>query len=559
MTGDRVRAVLRAHGVDGTACALGVAALLLYASAATWGLPQATNPIQIRGWDVDGVAGIGVLSELHNLLVEPKPDWYTAYPLFHYLLLAVLYAPYLGLLLLTGSLAAPSADYPFGFTDPARALEVMAVAARVLTVVMASAVVMMCYAAGKQLWGRRGGIVAASVLALSSPMVYYARTSNLDVPVLFWTALGVLVVLRALSDGLTIPRAFAIGLTAALSVGTKDQAYGAWLPAIALVLWHHRRTLGLGRSTAGGASPRKAPLVLIGTGLATFAAANGVFIRPSRLPRHLSFITSFEETFPNLAHENGLTVLHPPSLAGYAGLVGDLGRATAMGMSLPLMLAGLLAALVLWKSRPRARVLIWMAAGFVVLTLFPLHHIQYRYTLFPIFALATLAGGLVSDALRPPFARVAFYFLLGIGLAWQLGQTVDITYQMRNDARYPATAWIRATLQVGDSVGFFGAMHQLPHLPPGVELVPLMGAIEEQNKRPEDWTEYLVVAPDYYSDAGRERSTILPEGLYARLLDGSLGYQRMRLFRTEPLTGRPIAYLPYVNPQVQVFRRESVR
>ena len=81
----------------------------MYLPALWWGLPLATSGTVIHGWDVDGIAGISPLAEFHNLLVQPKSDWYVAYPLFHYLLLGLCYAPYLAWLWLTGGATAYAA------------------------------------------------------------------------------------------------------------------------------------------------------------------------------------------------------------------------------------------------------------------------------------------------------------------------------------------------------------------------------------------------------------------------------------------------------------------
>ena len=103
--------------LDRSALGLGGLALLVYVPAIGWGLPAVTGGDVIRGWDVDGISGIGPLAEFFNLLVGPTPDWYVVYPLFHYLLLGICYAPYLAWLWMSGGLASPSSVYPFGFDD----------------------------------------------------------------------------------------------------------------------------------------------------------------------------------------------------------------------------------------------------------------------------------------------------------------------------------------------------------------------------------------------------------------------------------------------------------
>jgi 4-amino-4-deoxy-L-arabinose transferase-like glycosyltransferase len=43
-------------------------------------------------------------------------------------------------------------------------------------------------AAGARAFGRRQGLWAAGIMALTTPFLYYAKTANPDVPYLFWFA-----------------------------------------------------------------------------------------------------------------------------------------------------------------------------------------------------------------------------------------------------------------------------------------------------------------------------------------------------------------------------------
>src|SRR5262245_7379332 len=122
---------------DRTVWALAAIAAVVFLPGLGWGLPHATSAATIRGWDVDAVTGVSTLAELHNLLVSRASDWYVAYPLLHYLLLAAVYAPYLGWLVVSGQLHAPTAGFPYGLSDPVRAIATLSVLGRLLTVAMA--------------------------------------------------------------------------------------------------------------------------------------------------------------------------------------------------------------------------------------------------------------------------------------------------------------------------------------------------------------------------------------------------------------------------------------
>jgi hypothetical protein len=533
---------------------LGLAALVVYGTASWWGLPHASSALTIHGWDVDGVGGIGVLSELHSLLVKPAPDWYTAYPVLHYLVVAVLYGPYMVYLKLTGGLGAPTGTYPFGLADPVGALRALALIARCLTVGMAAGVVVATYLTARELWDRRAGVLAALFVMLLGPMVFYARTTNLDIPTRFWSAFAALVAVRALRTELTVRRALLLGALAALSVATKDQSYGAWV-------------LGLGyvalRCVKDGEAPParrwRTALVLLGAAAGVYVLASGIPLWPGRFAAHVHFLLGFNRTFFNLQHANALTTFRPSTPAGYLALLGDVLLACDAALGPVLVLAGAAGLGVAWRRTPESRVLAWLALGFVLLTILPIHHMQYRYALMPASVLACFAAYLVSEGLRHPRLRLGALLVLVAGLGWQLLGAVDLTYQMLFDARYAAGTWLGGHVVPGDRIGYFGAAHQLPPIPRGVLPVTLdrLPAPEQALRR--GLVEWVVVAPDYFSDTAREHSLFLPDSTYRRLRDGSLGYRRVASFATPPLSGRALPYLPYVNPRVQLFQRVRAR
>jgi hypothetical protein len=544
--GARLRAGATDIGVDRWCVAVTVLSLLILLPASWWGLPHATSELTVRGWDVDGIAGIGVLSELHNLLVDPKPDWYTAYPLLHYLVLAVAYAPYLAFLVATGGLQSPSGTYPFGFHDPVAALRALSVIARIVSVAMASGTVALTYLIGRTLWSASRGVVAAVLVAFTVPFDFYARTGNLDIPVLFWTALAVLLLVRGRMFGLTTKRAIAIGVAAALAVGTKDQAYGALLPAVLVI--------AIGALAKPNEAGWKPVAVLVASGLVTLLLANGFPFRPERLVRHVRFVTDFQSTFDNVKYANVLTVVREQSLSGYLLLIGDVVRAVGAAVGLPVVVAGVLGAIAQWRRAPASRLLVWMIPGFVVLTVFPIRHMQYRYALLPALVCSLFAAALLTGLVeRSPRWRLVGIAALSLAVGWPMMMSVDLTYQMVRDARFAASEWLASMTHGGDRVAFFGQTHQLPYIPPNVMPVELEKETNAAARLASGEFRYVLVIPDFFADSARERSIFLPDSIYRGLQDGSLGYRRAERFVTAPLLPRPLPYLPYVNPMVQVF------
>lgn len=537
-----------------------IAATLLLIPGMTWGIPSATGPEMIRGWDVDGVAGMAVLSELHNLLVDPSPSWYVAYPMFHYLLQGAVYAPYVAGLVLTGGLASPLGEFPFGFADPAGAIATLHVLSRVIAILMGAGIVTAAYLTVRRLSTRGGALLAAAVVLTAEPLIYYSHTGNLDVPALFWISLALLLSVRASIDGLTTRRAVGIGILSGIAVATKDQAYAVLVPGLLWLAVRHLRRQRDDAATLTPASPPTAPLLALGaSGALALAIAGGIVFWPGRFVAHVRYLLDFETSFANVRHPTYLTLLRDATPAGMVALVGDTLHAVREAVGLPVAMLGLIALPLALARARETRMLAWSAVGLLVLAIFPIHHMQYRYALFPIYAMACCIG--VAARLfagRSAGYRAAAFGVAGAALAWEAVRAADFVRQQQLDARYPAGAYAAAHMAAGDEAGYFGGTHQLPHLPAGVRPVWLFGddadAVLDVRERRFRW---IVVATDYFSAESRQHSAIMPDSVFDALVNGSYGYRLAAQFSTPSLIGREPYYLPYVNPRVRIFERAA--
>ena len=542
------------RSTDRTAWLLAGLALLLYAPGLLWGLPYATSEVTIRGWDVDSIAGIGPLSELHNLLVRAQPGWYYAYPLFHYLVLGLFSAPYMAYLWLSGGLHAPTAQYPYGFSDPVHAIAMLALIGRAVSVLMATGTVVATYLAARTIWDRRTGIIAALAMLLCGPLVYYAHAGNLDVPVLFWVSLCVLAGARIIRYGLTVRRAIGFGILAALAVATKDQAYGALVPAVAfLVVMHWRDS----RHNPGSQAPWRAPLAMVIAGILAFAVANGIVFRPDRFINHVKFLLNFEQTFVNVVNFEG--VVRAKSAAGYVLVLKDVTTAIYQSMGPVLLLAAVAGIFAAWRRHRFVWFVVVMLLGYLILVIAPIRHMHYRWAMMPMLFLVFPAARLLAAGFEAAGARRVLAILATvIGLGWLSAWAIDIRYQVWKDARNPASDWLAEHAKPGDKVGFFGSVGQLPRIPRDVLPVSIESDSASRQLK-EGGVRLVLVIPDYSSQGqpGLERSLYLPESTYHELQDGSLGFTRVAQFKTRPLPflGRNLDNLPWVNPPVQIFER----
>src|SRR3984893_2975006 len=191
--------------------AIGVVALLLYLPGFWWGIPYPTAPDRAHSWAVDSPMPLGPIADVYNLF-RPQPDRNLGYPLMHSFLVDAAYTPYLIYLRLTGRMDHPSPAYPFGLADAVGELRAMALIANLLSVLMAVGIVIAAYDAGRVLWDRTTGLLSAAFTMLSFPMFYYSRTGNVDVTVLFFTALALNVFARCLASGFNPSRAVWLGI-----------------------------------------------------------------------------------------------------------------------------------------------------------------------------------------------------------------------------------------------------------------------------------------------------------------------------------------------------------
>jgi hypothetical protein len=202
-------------------------ALLLFVPGIWWGLPFIDGRDPERGWAIDDETPLGALAEArHAVTRDDAEDRNVGYPLFYYYASVAAYMPYLGYLAATGQFSAPTGEYPFGLANATRSLRVMSLISKALTVLFALAAVFGAYHAARLTWNERAGRFAAILVALMYPVAYYARTGNLDVPMLGLVAIGIAAYAAIARHGITRGSAVTLGVAAGLAVATKDSAIG---------------------------------------------------------------------------------------------------------------------------------------------------------------------------------------------------------------------------------------------------------------------------------------------------------------------------------------------
>ncbi len=562
------------HGRDRTAFVLFAVACVLYAIGVTWGLPYADTREHLDVWSPDDVSPLAPLTEIHNIVAGAGPDRFLLYPLFHHFVLAVCYAPYVGWLLVSGGLSSPIPTYPFGLADPVAVFRILTLIARTVSIAMAAGTAVIAYRIGLTLWDRRTGVLAYALCGLQYPMVYYSKTGNLEVPVLFWTSLGLLVYARILVSGVSVGRAGALGACAALAAATKDQGAGAFLLlplVLAPMLWRSRHT---GMTVRPGcATDREVPgatkapeprtdgcvrswrpaMVLLASGSTVYAATSGLAVEPGRYVAHLRYLVSREDHF---ARFERFVDWYPTSFAGILDHLADVATSQMLIVGpvvLGLALVGLADAT---RRRPRRVAFALPGLSHLVAFVLPLGYFYLRFTMPITFVLGVFAArgtGRVLDSVGR--RRLVAGAIVCVVLAWPATRSVDLVGAMLRDSRYAAADWFAD--HAGASVGHFGSVGELPRLTGDtttVRLGPDADALSDLRRARPD---LILMQPDWTSPPGAVRSGWCPPEFYAALQDGALGYDLVARFEGCCLTGRQLLDYPSVSPPIEVYARRD--
>ncbi len=400
---------------------------------------------------------------LAGLVETILPGRYFTYPPVHLALLAVLTAPVTILAVARApSLAAPDV---VGEILKVPYMTVIAYAARFVSVLMSLGLVWAIAKVAEELRGRRAGWCAAAFAGVNVPLTYYAHTTNLDVPYLFWGWLAVLALVRAVAR--REPRRLrSWAVLAGLAVATKDQAYAMFLVAVpsglaawsALDPWARSSWRVVLREFAW------AMALLVGLLL----VADGVLFNPTGFRERVRFLLG-------------------PASQAYAHYTNDwLGRWDAVRdvwttferfYPVALVVAAALGAALLLRGAVAARERGKLAAGFLPLLVAISFTVSFnciarrsdvRFALPQTLAVAVY-GGIGLDALlfgaRPVALRWLARACVAAAFAVALFRTADVDANLILDPRYDAEAWLRDHVAPGDLVETYGLNVYMPRFP----------------------------------------------------------------------------------------------
>lgn len=486
-----------------------------------WGLPS--------GWAGDELTPKAILIALSHRF---SFGWFDRYPPLHFYVLTIAYSPWL-LIEAMGWAHLPDAQQ----------VTLLSLLGRSVSVLAAAGTTIALYVCGARVFGRRAGLWAAVALALLPMFVYYAKTANPEMSYIFWFTAALACYLRALDTG-ALRDVLLFSGCAAMSICTKDQAYGLFL-SMPLVLAFRWQSVADRRLWLGGA-----------VAAAVFIAVQNLPLNAHGFVDHLRDITGPGRNYRMFA----------PTAAGQWHLVALSTDLDIRSWGWPLFLASIAGVVIAMRDaclRSRAVVLALVPvayyAGFIAVVLY-----DYDRYLLPICVVQALFAGLaiarVMDAAR---SRAWLRGLAVAGLAYSLLYAATIDALMIGDTRYDAEAWLRSH---GGREGLVATtfVDVVNPRTGGFRAVDIHNIEDLRRWQPD----YFIVNADYAQALKPHRpEAALIEGLH----DGTLGYRRAYRHRTyapwtwlpgghPDLVGsrgdtNPVSFLRDLSPTIEIYER----
>jgi hypothetical protein len=495
-----------------------------------WGLPASD------GWDVDGVSPRDFLP---GVLKSFTPGDYFTYPPLHLLLLTVLTLP-VTLVALARAPSLSQHDVIQAFLH-VPVMTTFAFVARIVSLLMSLGIVIAVGRMASAIFGPRARPWAMAIAGVEVGGTYYAHTTNLDIPALFWASYALLTLVLAVQAD--EPRKLRrVAVLAACAIATKDQAYAIFALSFpcALVLWavlrHRSGTLReLVRETA----------YLAGIGLFLVLLFDGALFNPTGFLARVRFLTGpASQDFAQYSHD------WPGRYAAFKDAVTFLPRHYPLAMA-PVLVLGIVLGIARTRGRERIVALIPLLAiaSFTLTFNCVARRVEERFMLPQMQLLAVYGGGAIAVVLEATPRALAsragqramtwLVRLTAIGcILAGLRMSATVIATMLGDPRYDAEAYMREHVAPGDVIEVYGSNVYLPRFPAGATVQrigsspvdnrnPMPGIVEKEDQLSavlERRPRWIVVSSGYAwrflrEVRGEEKGHMVPESQRAYIAD----------------------------------------
>lgn len=517
-----------------------------------WGLPS------YRGWAPDEILPSRVLEGMGQYFSN---NWVDKYPPLHYYWLSLLYLP----LVILQKIKFVDVSHLSTYT-------VLFYLGRLLSLAMAAGAVYLVYRCGLEIYDKRSSLFAALITALIVPFVYHAKLANLEVPYTLWFLWSVYFFIRILKTHQAKYYLF-FSLTAALSICTKDQAYGLYiLPPFLIVAshWLEKRRAGEPRALVRSLFNLK-NLFALGAAVGVFFIAHNIFFNAEGLLNHVRLIGG------RMSSDYRLFENTP---AGHLQLLWETLRQVRFSLGWPVFVVCGLGLIFSIVPKKKNFLLLSLTAFAVSYYIFYINIILYNYDRFNIpicIVLAFFGGKAVSDGLgtwtisrrKPlrlspwqatePISRSSKFYkakraclVILFGYTFLYAASVDIL--MVEDSRYHVEKWMKANIPKEAVIGVAGLIEYVPRMEAftWTALKPSL-PVFEKNKKPD----YVLFSVDYSRSFAENTAGHL---FFAQFYRDSENYKLVFRYKTPlgwlPLRSRDImTNINTINPEIRIFRK----
>jgi len=514
-----------------------IASFILNIIGINWGLPSLSS----RGWAVDEITPPSVLE---GMKMRFSHGWSAKYPPLHFYVLSLLYLPAYFLdnlkIINLSSLSMNTLYFIIG---------------RLASVFMGVAVVFLVYLCGCELTDKKSALFASLITALTPPFLYYSKTSNTDIPYLFWFLIALYFFIRILKYHQTTDYILFSG-TAVFSICTKDQAYGLFVltPVIIVFsLYRYRRRQRKDLNILKSIVNKKTMSALM-TGSLLFILIQNWIFNFHGFKKHIFIITGPLKGSRNFAADIG----------GHLSMLWQTLKHLNFILTLPVFLIcilGFVYALSRKKKNPILFLLLLLCASYYVFFLSVLG-VNFVRHLIPIYIILSFFGGLglsyfFNASRRFKIIKVTLVVLVFLYSALY---SFSVDMLMVHDSRYYVEKWMQEKIEQNEFVLCVGFVNFLPRKIGLTRVKYRLRISEEDIKR--IGPDYIVINPELF----KSKQALL----YQKLSYNGLGYRKILKHKSSPWLSllpehkirghkdrKIITNLNLINPEIMILKKQG--
>ena len=534
-----------------------------------WGLPS------FSGWAADEVVPMRVFKGIDKVFSN---GWHYKYPPFHFYVLAILYLPFWAL-------------YKLNFLDiySLPVYTILFYLGRFLSLILSAALLIVIYLCGREVFDRKSALFAVIISALSSPFIYYAKTTNLEIPYLFWAMLSFLFYLRILKYQ-KLQDYLLFSTTAAIAVCTKDQAYGFYILTPVFLIWQHHRhltkttkvrprtkvaatqtpakpgfvRLALPLKVAFRSLRHKNIVLSLAVGIGTFVLLQNLIFNWEGFSKHVQLIVSGDARIVPSYQQN---------IFGQLQILARSFTHIRFSMGWPLYAVCLLGFVRIISNFKKYTLFAALLIPFVSYYLFFIGALWFnpvRYLMPWAIAFALAGGKALAELLNPARQFFKAKVILAIAiLIYTVAYGFSINLLMVQDSRYTVEAWIERNIEPAASVLGVGDAKYLPRLDSLNAKIVRKPSLKPFSPQSPD---YIITTSPY--DRRRFEENTPEYEFFSQLDAGKYGKNNYRLtldYQASPLwsffNSKELYYrnrekryvysnFDKINPEIKVFKRE---